>query len=79
MWLALAAGASSPGRVSSDAFSGDAPEVSESKHKVLVVEDELHLREFWVWWDRYMNAPSPRGSSTKGGAVEHEGGGEGRL
>ncbi len=45
MWLALAAGANPRGRVSSDAFSGDAPEVSESKHKVLVVEDELHLRE----------------------------------
>jgi p-cumate 2,3-dioxygenase alpha subunit len=25
--------------------------------------DELHLREFWIWWDRYMNPPAPLGGA----------------
>jgi p-cumate 2,3-dioxygenase alpha subunit len=29
--------------------------------------DELHLREFWIHWDRYMRSPSPLGEGRGGG------------
>jgi p-cumate 2,3-dioxygenase alpha subunit len=32
--------------------------------------DELHLREFWIWWDRYMrSSPSPLGEGRGEGQV----------